>query len=275
MEYAIMFNSLEGGVVEPIEWNKDNLQPDRSIIILDESSFSLFLWHGAKQGLVARRTALRQADSLKGHGYSIGKTIIGRDIKYVKEIDYRKVGKDPETDNLYKELAEILSKEFMIVENHIITFQVSELEAAKAELKKGIRPKPISKAEPKPTVVEVPEEEEKPIKEAKTVKKTGEFDVWKEETEPKVLKVETRGDIKFEKLTSRLEGIESKLDILITEFMEWKASSFKPEKTSKFVQNVRTMKNLIEQGKSASDAPEYPTRDDYIKKKLDEKKEGL
>ena len=73
-----MFDSREGGETVPIEWSKDQFQPDRSIIVLDESSLSLFLWHGSKQGLVDRRTALRQAQSLKGHGYTVGKSIIGR-----------------------------------------------------------------------------------------------------------------------------------------------------------------------------------------------------
>ena len=86
MTIALMFKVLEGGVVEPIKWSKDHLQPDSSIIVLDESSLSIFLWHGVKQGLVPRRTALRQAESLKGHGYTVGRTIIGRDIRVIKEI---------------------------------------------------------------------------------------------------------------------------------------------------------------------------------------------
>jgi len=279
MEYAIMFNVLTGGVIETIKWSKDNLQPDRSIIILDESTLSLYLWHGVKQGLVARRTALRQADSLKGHGYTFGKSIIGMDIKTLKEIDHRKVGRDPETDQLYKELEDILSKEFKTVEENIITFQIEEAEAAKAELKRGLRPKLIPKEEIKPEAKAVDEPlvekvEKKPIAKEKAAVKKEKAIKTKVEVEPRVLKVETPGDIKFEKLMSRLEGIESKLDILITEFMEFK-TSFQPEKTSKFVQNVRAMKNIIEQGKSASDAPDYPTRDEYIKKKLDKKKDGL
>jgi len=49
-----MFDVLEGGVSQPIAWNKDNLTDDKNVIILDEGSSSLYLWHGAKQGLVAR-----------------------------------------------------------------------------------------------------------------------------------------------------------------------------------------------------------------------------
>ncbi|MEJ2296547.1 MAG: hypothetical protein P8Y23_17505, partial [Candidatus Lokiarchaeota archaeon] len=90
MDYALMFDVLEGGVSQPIQWDKNNLADDRNIIILDEGTSSLYLWHGARQGLVARRTALRQAESLKGHGYTVGKSIVGRDIRMLKEIDQRK-----------------------------------------------------------------------------------------------------------------------------------------------------------------------------------------
>ena len=227
MEYAIMFNVLEGGVIEPVKWNKDNLLPDRSIIVLDENTLSLYLWHGVKQGLVARRTALRQADSLKGHGYTFGNSIIGMDIKTIKEIDHRKIGRDPDTDELYKELEEVLSKDFNIVDDNIITFQIQEAEAAKAELKKGLRPKLApkeelaSEAEAKPKTVDEPIVEkivEKSITKPRVAKK-------QIEAEPKIVKVETEEGIRFEKLISRLEGIESKLDILITEFMEFKANS--------------------------------------------------
>ena len=114
-DIALMFDVKEGGDSVPIKWDKANFQPDKSIIILSEETLSLFLWHGAKQGLVARRTALRQAESLKGHGYTIGKAIIGRDIKTLKEIDQRKIGRDPETDKLNGELQEILNKEFQYV----------------------------------------------------------------------------------------------------------------------------------------------------------------
>ena len=91
-----MFHVKDGGVSDPVKWSKENLQPDRSIIVLDESTSSLYLWHGQKQGLVQRRTALRQAQSLKGHGYTVGKSIIGRDTKEIIEIDSRKVGRVPE-----------------------------------------------------------------------------------------------------------------------------------------------------------------------------------
>jgi len=60
--FALMFKVLEGGLIDPIKWSKDGFLPDTSIIVLDEDSESVYLWHGVQQGLVARRTALRQAD---------------------------------------------------------------------------------------------------------------------------------------------------------------------------------------------------------------------
>jgi hypothetical protein len=150
-----MFNVLEGGVIEPIKWSKDSFMPETSIIVLDEGTESVFLWHGVKQGLVARRTALRQAESLKGHGYTVGKSIIGRDIKSIREIDARKVGKVPEDTKLNDELQEILGRKHTELDNFIVNFQVGVVKpvtAAKVEKAPAIKPSPIevSKATPKP-----------------------------------------------------------------------------------------------------------------------------
>ena len=139
MEFALMFNVLEGGVVEPIKWGKDNLIPERSIIVLDESGQAVWLWHGSKQGLVARRTALRQAESLKGHGYTVGKSIIGRDIKVIKEVDQRKIGRDPETDKLNGAFEELLTRTHRELDNFVVTFSTAEIK---------VEAKPISKPEP-------------------------------------------------------------------------------------------------------------------------------
>ena len=160
MEFAIMFQVLEGGVSEPIKWSKDNLTPDNNIIILDEGTSSLYLWYGAKQGLVSRRTALRQAESLKGHGFSVGKSIVGRDIKDLKEIDQRKIGRVLEIDELNEELQTLLNKNFKPLDDYTVTF---ELEADfPTTMKPKIEPKPEPKAEPKFTPEPVPEPISKP-----------------------------------------------------------------------------------------------------------------
>jgi len=154
--FALMFRVLEGGMIDPIKWTKDSFAPDTSIIVLDEDSESVYLWHGVKQGLVARRTALRQAESLKGHGYTVGKSIIGRDIKSIKEIDARKVGKVPEDTQLNDELQAILDAKFTELDNFIITFQ--EGGVAPSVIAPAIReqPKPSPKPEPKPQPISAP-----------------------------------------------------------------------------------------------------------------------
>lgn len=166
MEFALMFDSREGGDTVPINWSKDQFQDDRSIIVLDESSLCLYLWHGTKQGLVARRTALRQAESLKGHGFTVGKSIIGRDIKIIKEIDSRKVGRVPEEDILNNELQAVLNKPFKEVDGMIVTFQVDGLEDVPAAMKSKPAPKPEPKPEPKPAPKVEPKPEPKPIPKA-------------------------------------------------------------------------------------------------------------
>ena len=138
--FGLIFNVLEGGVIEPIKWSKEKFLPDTSIIILDESSEALFLWHGARQGLVARRTALRQAESLKGHGYTVGKSIIGRDLKSISEIDARKVGKVPEDTALNEALQTILDKKHTELDNFVVSFQPG---GAKPVMIKEVKPKPV------------------------------------------------------------------------------------------------------------------------------------
>lgn len=158
-----MFDARPGGEIVPIKWGKNSYMPETSIIVLDEGSESVYLWHGITQGLVARRTALRQAESLKGHGYTIGKSIIGRDIKSIKEIDARKVGKVPEDTKLNEELQEILNRKYTELDNFIVTFEAGAVkpvivkkEEPKVQVKTTLTPtttqtvpKPITPAKPK------------------------------------------------------------------------------------------------------------------------------
>jgi len=154
-DFALMFNARPGGEIFLIKWGKDNFLPDTSIIVLDESSESLYLWHGVQQGLVARRTALRQAESLKGHGYTVGKSIIGRDIKVLKEIDARKVGKVPDDTQMNEELLALLDRKFTELDNFIVTFQAGTVSPAviapRVETKPVTTPA-VSKPAPTPTV---------------------------------------------------------------------------------------------------------------------------
>ncbi|MBY9017965.1 MAG: hypothetical protein KGD66_03940 [Candidatus Lokiarchaeota archaeon] len=186
--YALMFNVLEGGVSEPIEWSKDNLTDNRSVIILDESNQIVWLWHGSRQGLVARRTALRQADSLKGHGYTVGKSIIGRDLKNIMEIDQRKIGRDPTTDEIYGKLEIVLNRDNKKLENYVVTFEMSGSEPLISKpieekpVVKETKPtiKPVEKTSPEPIVKEIP-----PPATTPTFKPTNEYDIPEEKTKPK------------------------------------------------------------------------------------------
>jgi len=157
MDFAIMFKVLEGGVSEPIKWSKDYLTPDSNIIVLDEGSSSVFLWYGAKQGLVSRRTALRQAESLKGHGFSVGKSIVGRDIKNLIEIDQRKIGRVPEIDELNDNLQTLLNRGFKYLDDFTVTFDIDGTfpSAIKPASKPVSSEKPIS--EPATKSVDKPE----------------------------------------------------------------------------------------------------------------------
>jgi len=147
-----MFNVEEGGVSTPIEWSKESLTDDRSVILLDESSQAIWLWHGTKQGLVARRTALRQAESLKGHGYIMGKIILGRDIKNIYEIDQRKIGRDPDTDKLNTEFQNVFNRKYRELDNFVVSFDMKEviMPAPKPAVKEEIKPIPKSEPMPKP-----------------------------------------------------------------------------------------------------------------------------
>ncbi|TKJ26414.1 MAG: hypothetical protein CEE42_05125 [Promethearchaeota archaeon Loki_b31] len=147
-----MFEVLEGGVSNPIKWNKDSLTAESNIIILDEGTSSLYLWYGAKQGLVSRRTALRQAQALRGHGFTVGKSIVGRDIRDLKEIDQRKIGRVLEIDELNEDLQTLLNREYKELDNFVITFELKEIVEPVAKVipkpETKIVSKPVSKPEP-------------------------------------------------------------------------------------------------------------------------------
>ncbi len=159
--FGLLFNVEEGGVSTPIEWSKESLTDDRSVIVLDESSQAIWLWHGVKQGLVARRTALRQAESLKGHGYTMGKIILGRDIRNIYEIDQRKIGRDPDTDKLNTEFQNVFNRKYKELDNFVVSFDVKEviMPAPKPAVKEEIKPKAVPKPKPEP----MPEPKPEPI----------------------------------------------------------------------------------------------------------------
>ena len=223
-----MFNVLEGGVSEPISWGKENLTNERSIIILDESNQVVWLWHGSMQGLVARRTALRQAESLKGHGYTVGKSIIGRDIKSIREIDQRKIGRDPTTDEQYAELEKLLNRDCKELENFVVTFELIEKEPSpmKKIREEPVVSEPIRIVEPEPIrVVETEpiKKEPAPIVSKPEIKQASEYDVEPtieqeaESFEVKLPTIETKTAPSVPKLSLELEA---KIGFVLVGIME-------------------------------------------------------
>jgi len=218
MDFAIMFKVLEGGVSEPIKWSKDHLTPESNIIILDEGSSSVFLWYGAKQGLVSRRTALRQAESLKGHGFSVGRSIVGRDIKELIEIDQRKIGRVPETDDLHDNLQTLLSRGFKYLDDYTVTFDVD------GDFPSAIKPasKPVSSEEPKtePVVTSVNKPEPVAVKAQpapvkKEMKHASEYDI-EPEIPKKTIPISSKTIVSTPKPTVKKEIVpEPKLDLSI------------------------------------------------------------
>lgn len=174
-----MFEIKDGGESSPIEWNKDNLQPDRIIMVLDELNSIVWLFYGKKKGLVSRRTAMRQAQSMKGHGFTSGRSIIGRNVSTIVEIEERKLGRDPETDANHTKFLEILSKTVIDEGNFIMRFGTAGITEPSVKMYSNIgetpkiqtRPavKPVTNAVIKPAVKTLPHPKPMP-KPAATIK---------------------------------------------------------------------------------------------------------
>ncbi|TFG04164.1 MAG: hypothetical protein EU539_11370 [Promethearchaeota archaeon] len=135
MKYAIMFNVLKDGEIEPINWGKDYFKPNNSIILLEEYTPAVWLWHGNKQSLIDRRIANRQAESLKGYGYKAGGTIIGSRTRVINEIDQRLITKDAVTDKNWEKFQEILEIETEPLDQNIVIIKEEGYEDDKVELR--------------------------------------------------------------------------------------------------------------------------------------------
>ncbi len=125
-----MFVVSKDGEVAPTKFGMTSFTPDRSVILLEEFSPAVWLWHGEKQSLIDRRIANRQAESLKGYGYKAADTVIGSKARTIYEIDQRKVEKESETTSLYKEFQNILSMKTTPLDEHIVVFQPGEAKIA-------------------------------------------------------------------------------------------------------------------------------------------------
>ncbi|MHA1254498.1 MAG: hypothetical protein ACTSPS_02745 [Promethearchaeota archaeon] len=126
MMYGLMFVVSKDGEVSPTKFGMTCFTPDRSVILLEEFSPAVWLWHGEAQSLIDRRIANRQAEALKGYGYRAADTVIGSKARTIYEIDQRKVGKDSETTRLNEEFQNILSMKTTPLDDNIVIFQSGE-----------------------------------------------------------------------------------------------------------------------------------------------------
>ncbi|MBD3255761.1 MAG: hypothetical protein GF383_11760 [Candidatus Lokiarchaeota archaeon] len=238
MKYALMFSVLQGGVIKPIKWGRENFQPDQSIIVLDEYTPAIWLWHGSKQSLVTRRIANRQAESLKGHGYTAGESIIGSQIRKVFEIESRKLGKDPETDEINEKFEEILNRKYSKVNEFIVNFSMEGEEEKIGKLKprgkefieekeSDLRAEEASILKEKPKPVQNLSSSTKPKEEPLDIKKAQyKFEKRVEEVDKPstASKGTTQQEDLIQKMLKRIDALENKVNNLTKSFEEFKKS---------------------------------------------------
>nr|MDO8114727.1 hypothetical protein [Candidatus Sigynarchaeota archaeon] len=140
----------EDGVCNEVNWSKDHFNDDKITIILEELNNTIWLYYGKRNGLVKRRKALRQAESLRGHGYQVGKTIIGRQLEGIKEIDARMIERVPEAKQDYESLLGLFEMPFKKMEGECVSLGESGTSIPKAT------PAPAPRVAPAPAPEHVP-----------------------------------------------------------------------------------------------------------------------
>jgi hypothetical protein len=252
MKYALMFKVSKDGEISPVKWSKDVFLPDQSIILLEEQTPAVWLWHGENQSLIDRRIANRQAEALKGYGYKAGDTIIGSRTRIIKEIDQRKIDRETEAIKLNEEFQGLLNKEISQLDEFIVIFKEGEVATGKIELKpkttlkepspvktkikaEGIKTKTteIMKSSPADASIKKEIEQEpitKPPKPPKQIRKpefafesqVEEIDLSQEQILfKKEIDVKEFSDI-IKNVTERLDTMENKLNGLVEDFKEFK-----------------------------------------------------
>ncbi len=161
--FFLMFEVEDGGVSNPIKWSKDSLKSENIVMVLDEENMVVWLWFGAKRGLVSKRTALRQAQSLKGHGYTIGKSIVGRGLEAIHEIDERKIGRDPETDELNTKFMDLISRTMHDAGGFVVTTAAGGEPLPMEKHFKGPKPVEMEVIRPKAPVAMDPQPSPAPV----------------------------------------------------------------------------------------------------------------
>ncbi|MBD3188004.1 hypothetical protein GF325_14300 [Candidatus Bathyarchaeota archaeon] len=107
--FGIMFKVEVDGTIVPIEWSESHFNDENIIIILEEYNQLVWIYYGKQNGLVTKRKAYRQADSLRGHGYTVGNSIIGRNLSGIVEIDQRKIDRVPETTQEWEKMKKLFT----------------------------------------------------------------------------------------------------------------------------------------------------------------------
>lgn len=182
--FALEFDVSEDGVCTEVNWSPDHFTDDKIMLILEELNNTVWLYYGKRNGLVKRRKALRQAESLRGHGYQVGKTIIGRQLEKIKEIDARMLDRVPEVKQDYEDLLALFNLPFRVVEGECIALNEdgsSGMESRPAPApapKPSMAPKTVPKAAaamPKPAVSKAPAPRPAPAPEAEEIPEADEY----------------------------------------------------------------------------------------------------
>lgn len=153
--YTLMLEFEEGGTIKPIPWSKEHLALDSIVFVINEDSQAVYVWIGKKNSLVKRRTALRQGDSLKGHGFQIGKSVVGRGVTQIFEIDDRKVGSDPEATKNNEKFMALFEQPFQVAMGEVVVLG-AEGETVEEEEIPVPTPKPVAVAKSRLTVKVAP-----------------------------------------------------------------------------------------------------------------------
>lgn len=236
MKYGLMFIVSKDGEVAPTKFGMTSFTPDRSVILLEEFSPAVWLWHGEKQSLIDRRIANRQAEALKGYGYRAADTVIGSKARTIYEIDQRKVGKESETTLLNEEFQNIISMKTTPLDEHIVIFQSGDAKI-----------KPLDKKIKEPLDIPPPVQEPKAISEK--AQELGKDTIPPIESESKSIK--SKVSQKKEKISESLEILdkpEFEFESYVKELPPSKQESAKKEIMLflKAIESSPIIKNLME-----------------------------
>ncbi len=151
--FAIQFDVTEDGTCIPVNWSGDHFTNDEKItIVLEEYNNVVWIYYGKRNGLVKKRKALRQAESLRGHGYQVGKTIIGRQLQDIKEIDARMIERVPEATAAWNELQKLFKMPAKVFDGECVSIG----ESGGAPAPRPAAPAPAPAPRPAPAAAPAP-----------------------------------------------------------------------------------------------------------------------